>query len=164
MGALTVNSLIGSNGNLRQATTFIRTRILDNRYDRQGIDVAIDGAPEKPAFLYLNAPTDIRWLPNRSANSYRLERTSDGTTWSTIAEMNAGAADPGMTGVCSYSDSNAELNNYYTYRVVAVTDQGEIVSDPSVTVFVPKITCDEDENLCSTTALKKAVRPVGSTG
>ena len=36
---------------------------------------------------------------NRSANSYRLERTSDGTTWSTIAEMNAGAADPGMTGV-----------------------------------------------------------------
>mgnify|MGYP002570547296 CR=1 FL=1 len=148
LGAISPNSLIGGNGSLRKSALDARSSLLTNRYDRNNVEYDSEYTPEKPAFLYLDAPTDIRWLPNRSAVSYKLERTSDGTTWSTIVEMSAEAADPGITGICSYSDSSAELNNYYTYRVTAVTGSGrEVVSDPSVTVFVPKITCDEDENL-----------------
>ena len=148
LGSVSPNSLIGGNGNLRKAAIDVRSSILTNRYDRNNVEYDSQYTPEKPAFLYLSAPTDIRWLLNRSAASYKLERTSDGSTWTTIAEMTADAADPTFTGICTYNDSTAALNNYYAYRVTAVTKSGrEIVSDPSVTVFVAQITCDEEDNL-----------------
>ena len=100
LGAISPNSLIGGNGSLRKSALDARSSLLTNRYDRNNVEYDSEYTPEKPAFLYLDAPTDIRWLPNRSAVSYKLERTSDGTTWSTIVEMSAEAADPGITGIC----------------------------------------------------------------
>ena len=70
--------MIGGNGSLRKSALDARSSLLTNRYDRNNVEYDSEYTPEKPAFLYLDAPTDIRWLPNRSAVSYKLERTSDG--------------------------------------------------------------------------------------
>lgn len=74
-----------------------------------------------------NAQNTVAWSKSGQAvdrsliTSYRIERSVSGSVWSTIATVAAGsAADQTMT----YTDSSAQPDNYYSYRVRPINPAG----------------------------------------
>lgn len=148
LGKVSANSLLDENGAMRTACTSIHFQIIDNAVERAETEVEEDNRQDKPAFLNIESTTGIKWFGNRDAVSYKLERSTDGTTWSTVADLDADTVDPASSFLISYSDVSAEVNHFYCYRVTAVTlGGGEVVSDPTDPLYVPQLVCDPEDNI-----------------
>lgn len=148
LGKVSANSLLDENGAMRTACTSIHFQIIDNAVERAETEVEEDNRQDKPAFLNIESTTGIKWFGNRDAVSYKLERSTDGTTWSTVADLDADTVDPASSFLISYSDVSAEVNHFYCYRVTAITlGGGEVVSDPTDPLYVPQLVCDPEDNI-----------------
>jgi len=67
----------------------------------------------------------IEWTAVASATNYRIERSGNGTTFTTLATVAA--------GTLAYTDATVAVLGKYYYRVVAIN--GTTVADPSPTIF-----------------------------
>ena len=91
-------------------------------------------APAAPSALSATAasPTrvELSWTDNSSNESgFRLERSADGSTWSTLA-----TTGPGVT---AYVDHSAAPSTTYRYRVVAFNSAGDSASSPTASATTP---------------------------
>ncbi|HIW73331.1 MAG TPA: hypothetical protein H9684_03320, partial [Firmicutes bacterium] len=139
-------TLIDATGRLRLAALALHFTILDNAYERSGREEY-----DRPALMNISSASSLRWIGSRYAASYTIERSTDGKTWSTVAaNVDVAAVDPAFNNLCSYSDSAAQVNNFYYYRVTAHMDDGtEVPSDVSPAVYVPQMVCADEDNLLS---------------
>ena len=91
--------------------------------------------PPAPASLTATAVSasrvDLSWSAVTEATGYRVERSTDTTTWSPVATTAA--------GVTSYSDTGLAASTTYSYRVVATGDGGDSAPSPvaSATTAAP---------------------------
>ncbi len=67
----------------------------------------------------------IAWTAVSAATSYRIERSTNGTSFTTLATVAA--------GTLAYTDATVAVLGKYYYRVVAIN--GTTVADPSSTIF-----------------------------
>lgn len=67
----------------------------------------------------------IAWTAVGAATSYRIERSTNGTSFTTLATVAA--------GTLAYSDASVAVLGKYYYRVVTIN--GTTVADPSPTIF-----------------------------
>lgn len=67
----------------------------------------------------------IEWTAVAAATSYRIERSTNGTSFTTLATVAA--------GTLAYNDATVAVLGKYYYRVVAIN--GTTVADPSSTIF-----------------------------
>ncbi len=91
--------------------------------------------PPAPASLTATAVSasrvDLSWSAVTEATGYRVERSTNTTTWSPVATTAA--------GVTSYSDTGLAASTTYSYRVVATGDGGDSAPSPvaSATTAAP---------------------------
>ncbi|MGI8519613.1 MAG: DUF4082 domain-containing protein [Actinomycetota bacterium] len=82
--------------------------------------------PPAPATLTATAVSasrvDLSWSAVTEATGYRVERSTNATTWNPVATTAA--------GVTSYSDTGLAASTTYSYRVVATGDGGDSPSSP----------------------------------
>ena len=67
----------------------------------------------------------LEWTAVTTATGYRIERSTNGTTFTTLATV--------ATGTTAYSDASVAVLGKYYYRVVALN--GTIAANPSPTIF-----------------------------
>ena len=136
-------TLVGQNNQLRPVTAAIRMFINDIRKDRMGIETEID----QPVFLYSHDALNIKWFGSRGASHYMLERSTDGTDWTTLEEnISPEAVDDGSY-ICTYQDSSVTPGVKYYYRVTVYGYDGDsLTSDISMWHEMKKITCLPEEN------------------
>jgi lysophospholipase L1-like esterase len=89
--------------------------------------------PAAPATLTATAVStsqvDLSWSAVADATGYRVERSTDGATWASLAEL-AGS-------VTSHSDTGLAPGTTYRYRVVATNAGGESAPSPVATATTP---------------------------
>ncbi len=84
--------------------------------------------PSSPAGLQTSVDgktVSLSWQAVPDASSYIVQRSTDGNTWTQIAEVSG----------TSYTDTNTNWNTSYYYRVLSKTSDG-VTSDPSNAVQV----------------------------
>lgn len=81
-------------------------------------------APSNLTATVQNRTVTLTWQPVSEAQSYIVQRSTDGQNWTTIAE----------TTDNNYTDNNTNYNTTYYYRVLS--KKGELLSEPSTTVQV----------------------------
>lgn len=84
--------------------------------------------PSSPAGLQASVDgktVSLTWQAVPDASSYIVQRSTDGNTWTQIAEVSG----------TSYTDTNTNWNTSYYYRVLSKTSDG-VTSDPSNAVQV----------------------------
>jgi lysophospholipase L1-like esterase len=90
-------------------------------------------APAAPATLTATAVSasqvDLAWSAVADATGYRVERSTDGASWASLAQL-AG-------GVTSHSDTGLASGTTYRYRVVATNAAGESPPSPVATATTP---------------------------
>jgi hypothetical protein len=91
--------------------------------------------PEAPSNLALKVRSetqiDLAWKDNsKNEDGFRIQRASDGKTFSTIAQNNANDG--------TYSDSGLNDGKTYTYRVVAFNKSGESAASNISSATTPK--------------------------
>jgi lysophospholipase L1-like esterase len=90
-------------------------------------------APAAPATLTATAVSasqvDLSWSAAAEATGYRVERSTDGASWASLASL-AG-------GVTSHSDTGLSAGTTYRYRVVATNAGGESPPSPVATATTP---------------------------
>ena len=89
--------------------------------------------PAAPATLTATAVSasqvDLAWSAVADATGYRVERSTDGATWASLAQL-AG-------GVTSHSDTGLASGTTYRYRVVATNAGGESPPSPVASTTTP---------------------------
>jgi Domain of unknown function (DUF4082)/Fibronectin type III domain len=89
--------------------------------------------PAAPATLTATAVSasqvDLSWSAAADATGYRVERSTDGATWASLAQL-AG-------GVTSHSDTGLASGTTYHYRVVATNAGGESPPSPVASATTP---------------------------
>jgi len=89
--------------------------------------------PAAPATLTATAVSasqvDLSWSAVADATGYRVERSTDGATWASLAQL-AG-------GVTSHSDTGLASGTTYHYRVVATNAGGESPPSPVASATTP---------------------------
>lgn len=101
--------------------------------------------PDNPVLLANRGGSDVYWIPGRSMERFRLERSDDGgKVWKTVAD-NLRDGEGGVilkNGLYKYTDSTLKAGINYQYRVTAYNDEKGIstVSDPNnrEELYVPK--------------------------
>jgi lysophospholipase L1-like esterase len=90
-------------------------------------------APAAPATLAATAASasqvDLAWSAVADASGYRVERSTDGASWASLAETTG--------GVTSHRDTGLAAATTYRYRVVATNAGGESPPSPVATVTTP---------------------------
>lgn len=88
--------------------------------------------PATPTGLAIHATTNstntlvIDWKDVSGDNGYRIERSSDnGLTWSTLATVGV--------NVPSYNNTGLPAGTTYSYRIVALSDQGDTAPSTAIT-------------------------------
>lgn len=144
----------GNNGNMTviDSKGLPRSAMLTSRFFQLDRDYELSGEypdMDKPAMTY-STNEAITWFGSRGASKYRIERSSDLKTWTTLKTV-----DPEVDKDCEYStlmyqikDLTVMSGGQFYYRAVAIDSEGnEVASDPSNVVNVKAVTCSEEENL-----------------
>lgn len=130
---------------LRPVAAVLHYRLVDEAHVRNGTDRYTQA--DKPSLLYGDDPLTLQWIASRDAASYRIERSLDGNSWQQFASVQDANSITNSANICSYGISTDEQGRDYYYRVAVTTLDGlTAVSDP-IKLFMPQITCSEDENL-----------------
>jgi lysophospholipase L1-like esterase len=89
--------------------------------------------PAAPATLTATAistsQVDLSWSAVAGATGYRVERSTDGATWASLAQLTG--------SVTSHSDTGLAPGTTYRYRVVATNAGGESAPSPVATATTP---------------------------
>lgn len=102
--------------------------MLDNRYSRAGINP--DEVTDKPVWLaYDKDKIKLYFMGSRQADTYTIERSTDGKNWTVIAkDIPMVDLDVYGNGICEYKDLTREYLVDYYYRVTAKGENGTAVS------------------------------------
>ena len=138
------NSLINpATGEIRPVVPAIRFGILNNSYERSGVEMQVD----KPSVLYSDDFSKINWIGSRNAEYYSIERSDGNNSWKMIADSISAVNVDNGSYLCKYSDNSTVDGITYTYRITAVTSEGyKAVSEPS-SPDMRKVVCLPEENL-----------------
>lgn len=89
-------------------------------YSNSATATTSQDAPAAPAGLTATAASasriDLRWNDVAGEASYRVERSTNGTTWAAVGTTGANAT--------TYADTGLAANTTYIYRVIAVNSGG----------------------------------------
>lgn len=89
------------------------------------VSVTIKPLPPALQAVVDGKTVSLSWQAVPDASSYVVQRSTDGSTWTQIAEVSG----------TSYTDTNTSWNMSYYYRVLSKTSEG-VTSDPSNAVQV----------------------------
>ena len=131
---------------LRPIAAVMHYRFIDEENARKGIEAGT--VADKPALLYGDDSLTLQWIASRDAAKYKIEVSYDGgKTYSKYADITDADTVTGPTNACSYDISAVKQNVNATFRISVETYDGlKATSDP-LTLFMPKFTCSDDENL-----------------
>lgn len=131
---------------LRPVAAVMHYRFIDEANARKGIES--ETVADKPAILYGDDSLSLQWIASRDAAKYKIEVSYDGgKTYSKYADINDADAVTGSTNICSYDVSTLKQGVDITFRISVETYDGlKATSDP-LTLFMPKFTCSDEENL-----------------
>lgn len=131
---------------LRPIAAVMHYRFIDEANERKGIEAGT--VADKPAILYGDDSLTLQWIASRDAAKYKIEVSYDGgKTYTKYADINDADAVTGSTNICSYDVSTLKQGVDITFRISVETYDGlKAVSDP-LTLFMPKFTCSDEENL-----------------
>ena len=136
-------TMFDTEGNLRPATAMMHYMFLDNQYERRGLTVALD----KPEILYGKDPYNIKWFGARNADQYRIERSTNKTSWTTVATVNDDEVNTRGDYLCSYEDRSVVGGVDYWYRIVAIGSGTTVTSEISRQPFrLKQLTCELADN------------------
>jgi lysophospholipase L1-like esterase len=124
---------ISGNGVLKSGGPGVPTNPVPQINSNYWVDVVFTttgvSAPPAPATLTATAVStsqvDLSWSAVAEATGYRVERSTDGTTWAAVADL-AG-------GVSSHRDTGLSAATTYHYRVVATNAGGDSPPSPVAT-------------------------------
>ena len=146
---------------LRMSATSLHFKILDYKYEREGIDP--ETIADKPVMLYSSSSDTVKWIGIRDAESYKLEMKIDNGDWQVVEEkLKPEYVDSGYNA-CSYSFGEMEKTGIYTFRVTATNyyDISAVSDEISYMVTgLSSITCAPEDNLVKNYSFEGAVDPV----
>ena len=146
-GKGTMQSLLGSsNYDYLPLASAVHYQIIDDRNAQAGKEDEYD----VPVMLAPDTDGTLKFICSRNAETYIIERSQDGETWTEAGSISADSADRTGSLIGSYTDQGAEQGVTYVYRVTAVDYDGtRTTSVPSRKTKTMKTTCSESENLYS---------------
>lgn len=131
---------------LRPIAAVMHYRFIDEENERNGIEAGT--VADKPAILYGDDSLTLQWIASRDAASYKIEVSYDGgKTYTTYANISNADEVTGSTNICSYDVSALKQGVDITFRVSVDTNDGLKATSDSLTLFMPKFTCSDEENL-----------------
>jgi hypothetical protein len=93
-----------------------------------GLKTAVTGKGNKAQFV-------VTWNDNSiTETSFELQRTTNGTTWTTVGTSASPLDQTNVHGVRSLTDTTSDAGTAYQYRVVANNTVGYLTQFPSMTV------------------------------
>ena len=142
------SSLIDNDGTgrLREATVALRTWASD----REKTVTNTTGSYDKPAIMY-STDKYLRWFGARNATKYKVQRSENKSSWSTLLEFNPQSSNnyAFYDMMYQYTDATMQNNHTYYYRIRAEfgSTSNYTLSDVSYGITKYKETCSDSENL-----------------
>ena len=133
-------TLVGPNGQLRPAAGMLRFAFLDRVYEKTGVDPL-----DRPAFIWSNDISAVKWFGSRGAVGYLLERSADLKRWEAVMQADEKqcaqierAQIAHDSHMYQYADKSANAGSTHHYRVTALGAHGrKAVSDPITIMPAP---------------------------
>ena len=134
---------------LRISAQSLHFVILDEEYDREGIDK--DNTADKPIFLKNTDATVLRWIGTRDAEFYKLEwRFGKNGEWKVLADnLDAGEIGAGAY-LCDYPLPDLDKTGNYQFKVTATTYYDTQATSDVFECYLKGLStaiCSDDKNL-----------------